>query len=238
MAILLGLTRFLTDDRVIPKPLPTGQTLSEWRVGKVNWFVKSPRELVKYGVWAMRRYINFRTWPHSIRSWLPSYGCPTSWATEPVVWKCWSFCVGLTLTFAEAMTAAANLHWNIFGFKSWPQKSSNKWGVWTKYLGRVESYAKRTIQNLVCRFMFFLANIWWRHFSLNLWAVLNLNFRGLFPFSSKCWASGRLVGPRVNYCGMKVTTELLTGESIQRRSSHHVDTFIFQYLSGHYWLGD
>ena len=46
MAILLGLTRFLTDDRVIPKPLPTGQTLSEWSVGKVNWFVKSPRELV------------------------------------------------------------------------------------------------------------------------------------------------------------------------------------------------
>ena len=46
MAILLNLTRFLTDDRVIPKPLPTGQTLSEWRVGKVNWFVKSPRELV------------------------------------------------------------------------------------------------------------------------------------------------------------------------------------------------
>ena len=47
----------------------------------------------------MRRYINFRTWPHSIRSWLPSYGCPTSWATEPVVWKCWSFCVGLTFNF-------------------------------------------------------------------------------------------------------------------------------------------
>ena len=84
----------------------------------------------------------------------------------------------------------------------------------------------------------FLANIWWRHFSLNLWAVLNLNFRGLFPFPSKCWASGWLVGPRVNYCGMKVTTELLTGESIQCRSSHHVDTFTFQYLSGHYGFGD
>ena len=91
----------------------------------------------------------------------------------------------------------------------------------------------------LCFFSYiFLANILWRHFSLNLWAVLNLNFRGLFPFSSKCWASGWLVGPRVNYCGMKVTTELLTRESIQCRSSHHVDTFTFQYLSGHYGFGD
>ena len=69
----------MTDGRAIPKPLPKGQTLSEWRVGKVNWFVKSP-------------------FTHSIHSWLPvpSHGCPKSWATEPVVWKCWCSCVGLT----------------------------------------------------------------------------------------------------------------------------------------------
>ena len=67
------------------------------------------------------------------------------------------------------MTTAANLHWNIFGFESWPQKTSNMWRdvkftLWTKYLGRVDSYAKRTIQNLVCRFMFFLIHFFWQIF--------------------------------------------------------------------------
>ena len=67
------------------------------------------------------------------------------------------------------MTTAANLHWNIFGFESWPQKTSNMWRdvkftLWTKYLGRVDSYAKRTIQNLVCRFMFFLILFFWQIF--------------------------------------------------------------------------
>ena len=62
------------------------------------------------------------------------------------------------------MTTAANLHWNIFGFKSWPQKTSNRWGVWTKYLGRVESYAKRTIQNWPVSLCFSLKQFFWQIF--------------------------------------------------------------------------
>ena len=34
----------------------------------------------------------------------------------------------------------------------------------------------------LCFFIHFLANIRWRYFSLNLWAVLDLNFRGYFLF--------------------------------------------------------
>ena len=139
----------------------------------------------------MRRYINFRTWPHSIRSWiwLPSYGCPTSWATEPVVWKCWSSCVGLTFNHFcwsnddSGKSSLKHLRLRVLTSENFQHVEGCEPNIWDE-LNLMQKGLSKTWSVGLCfsLILIFLTNIWWRHFSLNLWAVLNLNFRGYFLF--------------------------------------------------------